>query len=215
VSARALLAAAAVLAAAPPAAARGVPAPAGPAADEAPPRLGPIVSLRVGYGIPFGDRVPDQPLRDLVTFEIPIRLQLDYRFTRRLRAGLFLGSVAASRCAAGSGCGASTIRVGIEGQVHLLPDAIVDPWLGVGVAAEVLQADAFVPGEASSSNLTWSGWEAPTVGAGFDVAFTRSFALGPWAELAAGQYTRGPHGSLPSRAWHAWLQVGVKASLAL
>jgi hypothetical protein len=90
----------------------------------------------------------------------------------------------------------------------------VDPWVARGRAGEVLQADAIVPGEASTQNLSWSGF-LPTVSGGVDLAMTGPLSVGPYAQLGIGQYTRGPQGAIASRATHAWVQLGLKVTMDL
>jgi hypothetical protein len=184
---------------------------------------GVLLQASVGYALARGELVPDQDLADLVPDKVPVRLAVAYRFTGRFRAGLFFeiapARVDSSSCVDGS-CDASSVRIGISAEVHLAPGARLDPWLGLGAGAEVLEAEGRDPLLGVRSDLSYTGFELPFVEAGLDIALRRDVTVGPFVSAAFGQYTRatssaGDDAQIAHRASHGWLQAGARLTVAM
>jgi hypothetical protein len=212
--ARAVLAAVAL-------AALPVAAAAAPASATAPPEPGLVLSLDGGYGWPLGDIAGGQALADLASGEVPVRFGIAYQFGGSLRAGAFLEIAPAflRPGACSGGCNASSLRVGLEGQLHFLPRGAVDPWIGLGIGGEAFWAQAL--DEGAPAEITWAGFLIPIVQAGVDFEVSRTVRLGPWVGVLVGEFTQrstsgpGQDGSIDARGWHGWLQTGLRATFAL
>jgi hypothetical protein len=191
-----------------------------------------VLGLRAGYGAPFGEVESDgAPVRDVVSSKIPIWLELGYRFSARLQGEIFFelapASVRAGLCAGDASCEASDARFGIVLQLHLAPHGPIDPWLGVGVALELLRAEVVDPGGGRPPgryDWTWAGLELPILEAGLDVRVSRRLTLGPYVSASLGEFTSfserpegGPttSGSIDEREPHGWIQGGLKGTLRL
>lgn len=191
-----------------------------------------VLGARVGYGAPFGRLTAGGvEVRDVVDWKVPIWLEVGYRFGGHLRGELFFelapGSVAEEYCTPEVSCSVTGARFGIALQLHLLPGKRFDPWVGVGVGIEVLNAqlsDAEPLAPAGRHDLTYTGYELPLVEVGIDVAVSQRFDIGPYVSASFGQFTslaQRPRGgtrtseSIDARDTHGWLQAGLKMTLRL
>ena len=100
----------------------------------------------------------------------------------------------------------------------IIPDEAVNPWFSLGMGWEWSQASVTASGV--TGTLSVSGWELPVVQAGVDFVLSKAFALGPYVGFFGGTYTNlttGTHWAVdPStRAYHAWVQLGLKGTLNL
>jgi hypothetical protein len=188
---------------------------------------GPVFGMRLGYGIPSG-RISDEGdprLGDLIDHQIPIWLEMGYRFTPFLWGSLHgqisPTSVDYTYCA-GTHCDAMNYRIGADLQLHLMPYGPFDPWLGIGFGYEWLNAEAF-DDAGVFTDFTFSGWQLPLLEAGMDFSLSPSFALGPYVAWAPGTYhnvdaTQGGltiRSRINDKAFHSWFQIGVKGTFKL
>lgn len=194
-----------------------------------PPESGPLFALRAGVGFPSGAVSRDGPdLADVVERKLPLALGVGYRFGRRARAQIHVelapGTPAPELCAALTACTASDVRFGLQVSFRLLPGASMNPWVGVGLGVEVLNAEGRDPATAARTEWSWAGLELPFVEAGADLALSDRIGIGPWMSLGFGQFTsdsvRGGNGQTVSgavhgRAAHRWLSGGLQATLKL
>ncbi|HET8538916.1 MAG TPA: hypothetical protein VFL83_03490, partial [Anaeromyxobacter sp.] len=200
----------ALLAAAAPAAAAPAPAPD----DE-----GLLFGVRGGWAVAFGDLERGSPLADLAEGKLPLWLELGYRFGGHLRAALYfeLAPVSlAEPCPPATACSSFDGRFGLAFHFHPWPRTWLDPWIGAGVGIEHLRVTAPPRGEALAREQSWLGLEVP-VEAGFDLALSDVFTLGPYATVSFAQFTSetvrppgGPStsGAVADRVTHGWGQVG-------
>jgi hypothetical protein len=199
------------------------------ASADPPGAAGPYFALRAAWGVPYGDVEQAGPrLEDLVESKLPIGLEIGYRFNRRLWGQLFFDLAPAwaapDVCTGDVSCDASDVRLGIGMIVRLAPTAFIDPWLGVGVAVELMNAEGLAPGTGAVSERSWFGYELPFVDAGVDLALSDRVTVGPWISATVARFTsesvRPKGGSTTSgavrdRATHGWLTAGLKATLKL
>lgn len=198
---------------------------------DVPDQTGLVLALRAGGGVAFGSlESGGVPVRDVVQWKVPLWLEVGYRFNPHVRGELYFeygpGSVASAYCSPGVTCSAADARFGLAVQLHLAPERLVDPWIGVGFGVEVLNAhlsDAVPLGAAGRHEFTWAGIELP-VEVGLDVAVSERFTVGPYVSAAFGQFTsisQGPvgedreSGAIDRRSTHGWVQVGIKTTLKL
>ncbi len=180
--------------------------------------LGLKVGLGVGYGIPMGDALKDEKLSDVYAGEVPLELEVSYRFTHAISAGVYggygFGLVSSSADALDS---ISAWRLGVQGEYEFgkVGPALPFAALRVGYVSESLKAKA-------GGTAKVSGWEYFTLIGGADFEVGRGFAAGPFVSFALGQYTNEqlPGESSASiasdkRALHEWLTVGIRGSFAL
>jgi opacity protein-like surface antigen len=200
------------------------------AAQAATPLLesGPIFSLKAGYGVPSGNvEQGGHALSELVEAKMPLGFELGYRLSRRfwVELGFELAPARASSavCSGGS-CSASDVRVGAQLQLRLMPGTWIDPWVGVGAGAEVLNVEGRDPVTGLHTDWSWAGVELPFVEAGADVAVAERIGVGPWACLTFARFTSqsvkvesgtSVGGGVHARAPHRWLSGGVQATLKL
>ncbi len=201
------------------------------AADAAGPRPAPnedgiVFGVRGGWALPFGDVVPGARLQDLAKSKLPLWLEIGYRFSGYVRAGLYFElapMTLATPCPSGAACSAFDVRSGVALQVHPSPRSWLDPWIGVGFGVEYLQATTPPAGSLAAWELSWYGLEVP-VEVGLDLAISDVFTLGPYASVSVSQFTsasaKPPGGStvtdaIDKRGTHGWGQAGLKMTLKL
>jgi hypothetical protein len=193
------------------------------------PAAGPFVAVYGGLGLPYGDIAGDGPaLDEVVERKIPLGVELGYRFNRRVWGELFFelapGTAAEALCAGGVECSASDFRTGLAFLFRIAPKAWLDPWIGVGVALEVLNAEGQNAAAGTPYEWSWFGLELPFATAGIDFAVSDRVGIGPWATASLARFTSDSarpvgggtvSGSVADRAQHSWLSAGVKATLRL
>lgn len=190
------------------------------AAAASPARAGPEVALRVGVAPALGEATGDLPMSEAMRLQFPLQLDAGWR-RGPLAAGAYLSwAVAAGpRCDAGVTCSASIWRTGFAGTWHFPVPSRARPWAGAGGGWEWAASSRRNGG---TIETTWSGWELFAQG-GVEWRVARRIALGPYATVAAGRYTRyGVETPVESGAaavlrpaFHFWLHAGVRARLAL
>ena len=182
------------------------------------------LGARLGYGIPMGDSVKDAKMSDGVKSQIPIWIDAGYRIDDSLMAGLYfsygLVQLADDACPDGVDCSASDIRVGLQGQYHLMPGEGFDPWLGLLVGYEMAKSKFEAGGVSGSGGM--NGLEFGIQGGG-DFPVSEGLTVGPFLSFTMGQYSSmsadpepaGFESSIEDKAMHQWLILGVRGSFQL
>jgi hypothetical protein len=198
-----------------------------PAYYRGPGPQGPVFGLRLGVGFPAG-RISDEGdprLSDLIDHEIPIWLEMGYRFTpflwSTIQGEISPASVSNTYCG-GASCDAMNYRIGADLQLHMGPDQPFDPWLGIGFGYEWLTAEA-LDANSVRTDFTYSGWQLPLLEAGMDFAVSPNVSLGPYFSWALGRYrnadaTQGgvtTTAHIVDQSYHSWFQIGVKGTFKL
>ncbi|HET7752371.1 MAG TPA: outer membrane beta-barrel protein [Anaeromyxobacteraceae bacterium] len=196
-------------------------APATRAAD----RTGFLLGARAAYAFPFGDAggVPrfgtgTVAFDDLVDHAWPLWLELNYRFGPSLELGAY-GQYAFTNGGTAFDNG-SDIRAGLQLNYIFAPGGMFTPWFGIGGGYEWLKADRnFDIGNLrQTASSTIRGWDF-MVQAGADLHAGDRFTLGPFVAMTFGQFgdlkisgLSSADTNIDDKAWHEWLQVGVRAT---
>ena len=192
--------------------------------------------LRAALGLPIGNAIgprADAPtgtsLSDLVAWAVPLQLDAGAR-VGPVFVGVYLSYAFGKPGSAfdtANGRSANDVRVGFEVLWHFAPDRAVDPWAGLGVGYEWLNLSVTAPGGGSVS-ASFRGFEWVNVQVGVDFRLGQNFRLGPFLQTRVGQYDSGSIGivnaqgaeatgsaDLPSKAAHAWIDIGVRLGFLL
>jgi hypothetical protein len=179
------------------------------------------LGVRTGYALPLGrlTGLANDELSNATPGVVPIWFDAGYRLNEHMLLGAYFQygfghSYATSDCQ-GGGCPATDILIGGQFHYHLLPDRLVDPWLGVGAGYEILNFTTLGGGE---QDYSFEGFDFLNVQAGADFKITRSLGIGPFAAFTLGEFAHcspSPLGfcSMPNiapAAPHEWLIFGIR-----
>ena len=173
----------------------------------------------------MGNAMEGSALSDMYSIKVPIWLDVGYRFTRNISAGIFFEYAFASintdkqtGCnSAGVSCSGHTLRFGAEGIYTFNPQASFSPWAGIGLGFESAHVSA--SGNGLDSGVTASGFEFVNLQLGGDFKLSPKFSLGPHATFSFAHY-----GSLSMNGQsidnfnggtHGWLELGVRGKIDL
>jgi hypothetical protein len=176
----------------------------------------------LGVGVPFGSAPGDVSMSQLVKPQLRIPLQVGFRFTPGVMAGAYVdigfgkaGQAALASCqaAGGTGCGATSVQVGLLGRYAFTPREPRTAWLSAGAGWE---STGVTYRGAPAGNLSYSGPEL-RVGAGYDLRNDGRIGYGLFLDGAVGWYHHlwgpGGTGTLSSQPAHGWIQAGVRLLL--
>ena len=177
------------------------------------------LGARVGYGIPLGDAMAGVSLGDVVSGQVSVQLDADWRFDRSWRLGLYaqygFATLAAASCPAGATCSGQNVRFGVQ-TAYAFAAGDSRPWVGAGLGVEWQAASVSQAGV--DNELRLFGLEILNLQAGWDFRPAAGFSLGPFASFSVGQYrtvTSGGASESLATALHGWLQLGVKGAFDL
>lgn len=202
-----------------------------------PPESGLSFGARVGFGAPLGRTSQGNDLSSAFSGSIPLQIDAGWRFNPNLYAGLYfqygaaqINSELRQACDAdGVSCSSSDLRFGFDLVYAFLPRGRFAPWVGVGAGLETAKLNVAQAG--SSAELTLKGFEIAHLTAGLDLRFWPAFRFGPFANWTLAKYTSVDasvdavdpttqigvtrSGDIPQKAFHGWLQFGVRAAIDL
>lgn len=186
------------------------------------------VGLRSGVSIPFGNVTATTAMSDAVGIQVPLVLDIGAKPFEHVFLGAYFGiaqggaaGAVADVCAhLGVSCDGLSLRFG--GQVHYAfrPAATVNPWMGLAVGYEIARSSGS-SGKNSVTN-TLVGLEFVHVLGGVDFRLSSVFGIGPFVDLALGQYSTAETkqdaggrvttlgGAIESSALHEWLTLGAR-----
>ena len=203
-----------------------------------PARSGIEIGARTGYAFAAGNRgatptQADQPVGDYVAGQVPLWLDVGYRFNDDFYLGAFFqygfGIVNDDRqdlCRnANVDCSASDTRLGVMGRYHLPVGSPLSPWLGFGVGYEwgTFSLNQSVIGS-SNTDATWSGFEFANLQLGADYHVAPKVALAPFLSVSFGQFrhtstktttgmTSNPMDEdVTDTSVHEWILIGVRVA---
>jgi hypothetical protein len=184
--------------------------------------------LRTGYGLPLGHTgrtagdTTDDKLSSSISGEIPLWLDLGYRFDPNLYLGLSFqyafGFVPDGQCTSGASCSVSDLRLDANFMYHLTPDQAADFWVGFGAGYEWLRLSASALGFTVDGSA--GAFEFANFQVGVDIAATPVFALGPFVSFSLGQYRsfslsgagQSSDMDVEQKSLHEWLMFGVRGT---
>jgi hypothetical protein len=177
------------------------------------------LGARVGYAMPLGDARSGVSLADVVSGQVPVQLDADWRFDRSWRLGLYaqygFATLAAASCPAGATCSGQNVRLGVQ-TAYAFAAGDSRPWVGAGLGVEWQAASVSQAGV--ENELRLFGLEILNLQAGWDFRPAAGFSLGPFAAFSLGQYrtvTSGGTSESLATALHDWLQIGVRGAFDL
>ncbi len=190
------------------------------------------LAIRAAYGIPLGDATGTTELKDLTSGGVPVQIEANHRFSPSWEAGAYFGyglTRIADRAKADlTAQGATDVsghrmqRVGIQGIYHILPQAKLAPWVGVGAGyGWTRYAQATLGGK--DTEVGFGGFEA-MVQAGAAMRVSSKLAVGPFASATFGQFNHhlmsvegdeGQTHSLSDKGTHEWIEFGLRGSFDL
>jgi hypothetical protein len=204
------------------------------------------LAARLGLAVPMGHFIkpealafagttlvgPSESLSDAYSTSVPIAIDAGYRVLPGLMLGIYGQYAFVSGKSGNDGCPAQVsclnrnahdIAFGIQGQYHLLQQAPIDPWLGLGFGYEFLTQNGSVPPSgtvgATESYPNFSGPQLLELQGGLNFKAGDVVALGPFLSFSLGEFTSASIGgssqSVSPKALHEWLTVGVKGTLGL
>jgi len=178
------------------------------------PPIGLTLGARAGLALAVGSAQKDLSMSSAVWGALPVVLELGYRFTDRISAGIYFqagyagGSVklceglrtqlilsTSTRYTPSAACsvtGGYALRVGLEGLYRLpLPGRTLVPWLGLSVGAEYVSTSVQVKefGQISNGTYKWDGPEYLGLQGGVEWPLSPGLAVGPYAALTLSRYT--------------------------
>jgi hypothetical protein len=184
-------------------------------AEQPPPaQTGFQLALRTGYSLPLGKAENDLDMSDLASGQVPIFIEIGgkpipYLFLGGYMGFGFGGPAGFLKDACGGRCSAASFRIGVEGQAHILPGALANPWVGYGIGLESVAV-----GTSSDDSIGFAGVEFARFSAGVDFRLTKVFGLGPFVDLSMGNYSSISAGDLtadiPKTSMHEWLTFGAR-----
>jgi hypothetical protein len=187
------------------------------------------MAVRTGLSFPVGSISGAQG--DSMSHDFATQVPLFLEAGAKVHPMIFLGAYTALSLGGGSsafsdaqGCGkngrsclTSTLRIGLEVQVHFQPAERMNPWIGYGIGFESASASANGGGPEASESFT--GFELARFAGGLDFRLSHVFGIGPFVELPFGTYSHAhvqaangqtADGSITNTALHVWPTIGVR-----
>jgi len=200
------------------------------AADASP--TGIELGLRSGYAIPFGNTFSatkggsPPSITDAINGAIPFWFDVGYRFNPNMYVGGyvqyaigFINNGDRFGCSmSGVSCSLNIVMFGADFHYHVMPDGVLDPWVGVGVGYEIFTLSA--SSQVMSSSVGGNGIQFFNVQAGADYKVMPNLGIGPFVMFGLGQYSscslsvpsRPPGCSVQETALHEWLTFGLRGA---
>ncbi|HEX7667785.1 MAG TPA: hypothetical protein VF407_24830 [Polyangiaceae bacterium] len=166
----------------------GAPADGDDAPSDAPPaRTGFQMAARLGYQVPLGNAADGVKQSDIFGGQVPVYLDIGGKVHPNVFVGGYLG-LGIGGCGDGfaqsQSCASASFHFGAEILVSILPDRLVDPWVGYGIGIET---GAVSTGDNRTGSLL--GVEFGHFLGGVDFRVTKGFGIGPYLDFGVGEYT--------------------------
>ncbi len=158
-----------------------------PKSDAPPARIGFQMAARIGYQIPLGNAAEGVKQSDIFGGQVPVYLDIGGKVHRNIFVGGYLG-LGIGGCgdaySRGQSCASAAFHFGAEILVSILPDGLVDPWVGYGIGIET---GAVSTGNNNTGSLF--GFEFGHFMGGVDFRLARGIGVGPYMDFGVGEYT--------------------------
>lgn len=166
--------------------------------------------VRAGVAFPLG-RVNDRPITDVIASAIPFTVDVGYFVNPHLYVGVFgtfafvtSSSADTTTCPNNADCTARRWRVGAMAAWHFRPRSLVNPFVSVGAAYDLvnLTASDSQTGDVVESSAL-QGFEIVEVHTGLEIRPKPFWGFGPYVNGSAGVY---------ASSWnaHGWLGGGLR-----
>jgi hypothetical protein len=204
-------------------------APAGaaepPGAEAAPP-VQFTLGARISAALPMGSVLSDPGagallISELVAVSIPLQLDAGVTLDGHWFVGAYVqygwSVLQFGQCDVGETCSLTGLRVGAQ-ATYSFQEHGDTPWIGLGTGWEWMFTSYSGPG--FSTTLDVGGWEFANLQAGYDVQVAPGWKVGPWISGSVGEFSRATlndnrqttETSIPNKAIHGWLQLGVRGT---
>lgn len=163
-----------------------------------------FLGARVGYALPSGDVQKGAPLKDQVSANVPVQLDLGMSVLSIASLGVY-ASFGPTRIASElRDTSGQNLRAGV--QFNLRPPVVLNSLWG-GIFAGVEQQRF----KAGGANASYTGWEAG-LQAGWDFSVLPFIKVGPYASYSLAQFvsSSGDAPELGTKAQHAALTFGLR-----
>ncbi len=185
------------------------------------------IGLRLGFGLPLGEAVQDVDMGDGLIGQIPIWLDVGYKITPKVLVGLYASvgilifesadAPGDPGCPDGADCSGTDVRLGAQFHYFTNPGGASSFWLGAGVGYEWLSSDF------DAAEIQYRGFEFINGQLGLDFATGDNTALGPFAALTVGQFSKfkfslasqSTDGDIDQTGMHQWLMIGIRGTTDL
>jgi hypothetical protein len=190
--------------------------------------------FRSGVAIPMGGATgaPQDSLGSRYAWQIPIVVDLGFRFARSFFAGGYAGvgfgstgsdTKLEAACRDDDDdlendivCSAIALRAGLELQYSFQPGERLNPWIGYGFGFESASATLSDYEHGYQETVLSSGFTYAQLSAGFDARY--AVGVGPFVEAAVGEFTRTRTDAgdnvtrvpIEDPALHVWLTLGLR-----
>jgi hypothetical protein len=167
-----------------------------------------FAGLRAGYALPGGDVEKGAPVKDTVSANVPIQLDLGMSVLPFMSLGVYASYAPTTLTSEGkdlcgtSSCSGTNLRAG--GQLNLRLPVLDAVWGGVfaGVEQQQLKGGGF--------DAKLRGWEAG-LQAGYDFSVLPFMKVGPFASWSMAQYVSASgDAELGTKANHTALTFGLR-----
>lgn len=172
--------------------------------------------------IPGGDLEAGLTMKGFTTPMTGFGLEAGLRLTPRFLVGGFLdvafgqaGPDLDAWCEGGGfSCDTSDVKMGLMARYAFTPAASSTPWIGAGLAYDVVMALS----DATDQTPSYGGGELLRLSAGWDLRLSRAIGLGAFVTGSTSRYPDVDRGNgdivpIETRARHTWLQIGVRGIL--
>lgn len=174
------------------------------------------ITVAGGYSQGFGDIGNGQrSLTDLSSAGGEVTLGVGYRIDRRFALGVYGSGGKYSTKDLTSGADIWTATAGLQGSVHLMPDAEWDPWVSVGSGWRGYWIDK------SGSTDSRHGWDIGRLTAGVDYRVSPEFAVSPYVGAGVTTFltqqlaSQQSFSNVDSPKVNVWLFAGVQGRFDL
>jgi hypothetical protein len=154
------------------------------------------VGIRAGFALPAG-HAKSSDLSDVVKYEVPIGIELGYYLRPNFYVGgyftyAFAGTskTAQSVCPTGTDttCNAQSYKAGLVAEYAFRHTTKLSPWVRFGMGLDVLNLTATDNTGTTVQSSALTGFEWATLSGGLDWKNGYFYGIGPYAELALGDY---------------------------